>query len=104
MENRKVLKWDDIAMAKLSLEKMIMHFAHCNRAEGLMEKTIGWYGEMLGYYIKFLKSLDKETVLDEFNIYNVRDFIVYEQGRNLSPFTVQCKVRASFVSRYRFDT
>ena len=37
------LHWEDINMAELELEKLILHFAQSNRAEGKSPKTVSWY-------------------------------------------------------------
>lgn len=81
-------------MTELDLEKLITHFAHSNKAEGKSPKTISWYGDMLSDYTKFLQTRSTKTILAEFNVNNVREFVIHNQGRSLSPFTIQGKVRA----------
>jgi site-specific recombinase XerD len=56
---------------------------------------------MLRDFTRFLESTSRRLILDELNIVNVREFIIYEQGRPVSPYTVQGKVRAlkAFSSR-----
>ena len=81
-------------MAELELDKLILHFAQSNKAEGKSPKTISWYSEMLTDFARFLASTGKRLVLSEFNITTVREFIIHEQGRGMSPFAVQGKVRA----------
>lgn len=49
---------------------------------------------MLHDFVRFLKSKGCHALLSEFNIQMVREFIVREQERGLSPFSVQGKVRA----------
>lgn len=88
------LTWGDIDMDEVTLNNLIIHFAQSNKAEGKSPKTVIWYSEMLGSYTKFLESNNINAVLAEFNVNNVRQFIIHEQERQLSPFTVQCKVRA----------
>jgi len=88
------LHWGDIDMAHLGLEKLILHFEQSNKAEGKSEKTVVWYNEMLCGFIKFSLSKGQEAVLANFNATIVREFIIHEQGRELSPFTIQAKVRA----------
>jgi site-specific recombinase XerD len=91
---RKNLKWVDINMAEVKLDKLVIHFAQSNKAEGKSAKTISWYSEMLIGFIRFLKSHDYKAVLSDLDIESVREFIVYEQERGVSPYTVQGKVRA----------
>jgi len=81
-------------MAELDLTKLVTHFAQSNRAEGKLPKTITWYTEMLTDFARFLESKGCRGVLSEFDIETVRDFVVYEQERGMSPYTVQGKVRA----------
>jgi site-specific recombinase XerD len=91
---RRNLRWVDINMAELELDKLILHFAQSNKAEGKSPKTIGWYTEMLTGFARFLAASGKRPVLEEFNVVSVREFIIHEQERGLSPYTVQGMVRA----------
>lgn len=81
-------------MAELELEKLIPHFEQSNKAEGKSPKTITWYTEMITGFTRFLTGTGRRPVLAEFNILTVREFIIHEQERGLSPYTVQGKVRA----------
>jgi site-specific recombinase XerD len=91
---RKNLRWVDIDMATLNLDKLIVHYSLTNKAEGKSPKTIAWYNEMLNGFVKYLISTSRNAVLDEFNMATVREFIVHEQNRPVSPYTVQAKARA----------
>jgi len=88
------LHWGDIDMAHLELEKLILHFEQSNKAEGKSSKTVTWYTDMLGGFIRFVRSTGQGAVLANFNPTTVREFIIHEQVRGLSPFTIQAKVRA----------
>jgi len=92
--NRANTKWSDIDMSKLDLTKLVSHFAQSNKAEAKSPKTVSWYTEMLLDFVRFLRSRNREAVMSEFNAVTVREFIVYEQERGMSPYTVQGKVRA----------
>lgn len=81
-------------MAELDLDKLITHFEQSNKAEGKSPKTVSWYSEMLHDFVDFLQLRETETILAEFDVDNVREFIVHMQDRPLSPYTVQAKVRA----------
>jgi len=94
MKVNRTLKWSDINMAELNLTKLVTHFAQSNKAEGKSPKTVSWYTEMLTDFAKFLERTARRPVLAEFNVEAVREFVVYEQGREMSPHTVQGKVRA----------
>ena len=80
-------------MSELGLPKLVVHFAQSKRAEGKSPVTVTWYSDMLNSFIKFLEITDRRTVLSEFNVINIREFRIHEQGRLVSPFTVQGKVR-----------
>jgi integrase/recombinase XerD len=88
------LGWTDIDMSAVELDKLLKHFTQCLKSEGKSLKTISWYGEMLCVFIRYLESSGISAVLVNFNLVNVRDFVVYEQNRELSPYTVQARVRA----------
>ena len=45
-------------------------------------------------FTKFLLLTGQAAILSNFNATIVREFIIHEQGRGLSPFTIQAKVRA----------
>lgn len=91
---RRILRWSDIKMADLDLTKLVSHFAQSNKAEGKSPKTVSWYTEMLFDFVKFLRSSGREVILAELHSLSVREFIVHEQARAVSPYTVQGKVRA----------
>jgi len=88
------LYWGDINMADLELRKLILHFAQSNKVEGKSPKTISWYTEMLTCFVQFIESIGRSTILANFNLQTAREFIIHEQDRNLSAFTIQAKVRA----------
>ena len=81
-------------MAKVELDKLIIHFAQSNKAEGKSPKTISWYSEMLTGFARFLAASGERPVLEEFNVVPVREFVIHEQERKMSPYSVQGKVRA----------
>jgi site-specific recombinase XerD len=87
-------RWRDINMAEINLERLLLHFSQCNRAEGKSPKTISWYGEMIGAFIGFLKSSGRAPILAEFSLESAREFVVSEQTREVSPYTVQARVRS----------
>ncbi len=92
--SRRNLKWLDIDMAEVELDKLILHFAQPNKAEGKSPKTIAWYSEMLTDFTRFVESAGYRSILSNFDVETVREFVVSEQERGLSPYTVQGKVRA----------
>lgn len=56
---RPKLTWADLEMSKLELTKLITHYAQSNKADNKSAKTVTWYSEMLGDYVKFLESTSK---------------------------------------------
>ena len=88
------LRWVDIDMAEVELDKLILHFAQSNKVEGKSPRTIGWYSEMLGDFVRFLELKGYRGALSGFEIQTIREFVVHEQERGMSPYTVQGKVRA----------
>jgi site-specific recombinase XerD len=91
---RSNLTWVDLEMSQLDLTKLISHYAQSNKADNKSAKTVTWYSEMLECYVKFIRATNREPILTELNVETVREFILHEQSRSLSPFTVQGKVRA----------
>ena len=55
---RRNLQWGDLDMAELELEKLILHFAQSNKAEGKSPKTISWYSEMLTGFVQAIFTYD----------------------------------------------
>jgi site-specific recombinase XerD len=94
MKVKNIRNWLNINMKGLDLKKLIIHYAQSNKAEGKSPKTVSWYSDMLLDFINHLRKAGKHTTLSEFSVRNVREFIVREQGRGMSPYTVQAKVRA----------
>lgn len=76
-------------MSEIELKKLISHFALSNRSEGKSPKTITWYTEMLSDFVRWLQRNGKSITLAEFNVMNVREFVIHMQESNLSPYTVQ---------------
>ena len=81
-------------MPDFSLVKLIAHFAQCNKAEGKAAQTVFWYTQMLEEFTKFLSNNSKAVTLELLNPASVREFIVTQQDKGLSPHTVACRIRA----------
>ena len=88
------LRWSDIKMLELDLGKLILHFAQCNKSEGKSPRTISWYTESIMELSKFLVASGRKLILGEFSVASTREFIIAQQTKGLSPFTVQGRVRA----------
>jgi site-specific recombinase XerD len=91
---RRNFKWADIDMSDIELDKLVLHFTQCMKAEGKSSKTVSWYEEMLSVFTRYLESSGIAPVLASFKLENVRTFILFEQERGISPYTVQARVRA----------
>lgn len=81
-------------MLELDLGKLILHFAQCNKSEGKSPRTISWYTEAIMEFTKFLGASGRKLILGEFSVASTREFIIAQQTKGLSPFTVQGRVRA----------
>ncbi len=79
-------------MSQLDLSNLIVHFAQSNKVEGKSPKTVSWYSEMLTSFAKHLEAIEIQPTLAELDITNVREFIIYEQGRQVSPYLIAVPV------------
>jgi site-specific recombinase XerD len=86
-------KWDHIDMADIQLDKLALHFAHAKKAEGRSLATVAWYGEKLSDFMSFLERIGTTATLSHFTPLAVREYVVNEQGRGISPYTIQGKAR-----------
>jgi hypothetical protein len=87
------LRWEDIQMAEIALDKLVLHFSQCNKAEGKSPKTVAWHTQMLTSFLAFLKTVGLDKMLADLTPSNVRGFILYEQSRKVSPYTVQARAQ-----------
>lgn len=94
VRKRRILRWDDITMSELDLNRLICHFSHSNKAEGKSPKTVAWYTEMLASFTGYLKSSGEHPSLSDLTIETAKDFVIHEQQRGVSPHTVHAKVRS----------
>jgi len=92
--NRVNLRWEDIQMSEIALDKLVLHFSQCNKAEGKSPKTVAWHTQMLTSFLAFLKTAGLGETLADLTPANVRRFILHEQSRKVSPYTVQARVRS----------
>jgi len=71
------LHWGNLNMVELELDKLILHFEQTNRAERKSPKTIIWYTEKIAGFAKFLSDTGRRSVLADFDISTVREFIIH---------------------------
>jgi site-specific recombinase XerD len=93
VSSRGNLRSGNLKMAELELDKLILQFVLSNKVDGKSLRTIFWYSQILAGFVRFLASISRRPVLAEFNIMVIREFIVHEQDRKLSAYTVKGKVR-----------
>jgi len=91
---RRNLHWGDLDMSEVELTKLISHFALNNRSEGKSPRTESCYTEMLSDYIRWLRLTGIRETLSGLDVTSAREFILYQQGKGLSPYTIQGRVRA----------
>jgi integrase/recombinase XerC len=75
-------------MTELQMDRLLQHFAHCCQAEGKSPNTVDWYSERASRFVRFLVDMGRKPTLANFNLETARDFIVHDQQRGLSPFTI----------------
>ena len=91
----------------LTIDELIGRYAVSNQADGKSPKTIGWYGDILTQFLRYLKANGYQGILSTFNMDIIRGYILFlqrrpkfqghpfisQKGDLLSPKTVQCHVR-----------
>jgi site-specific recombinase XerD len=92
----------------IDLNALVEHFELYNKTEGKSPKTVLWYNMVLTQFKRFLKQVDKSTVLSELGEPEVREFILFlqektkwqdnpylpKQHEKLRAITIQTYVRA----------
>ena len=97
--------------AVLELSSLIQHFELHNRTEGKSASTVEWYNQTLGLFLAWLEGEGMSTQLQYLGEDEVREFILYLQGRKgvwgaVSSYTLNNRVRglrAFFNWLYRRD-
>ena len=93
--------------ASPTITKLSAHFEMSNVADGKSESTITWYEDILKLFSRYLKENGHSNSIDEFNIENAREYVLYLRSRNkfgkyantqvqhtgLSPKTVRGHIR-----------
>ncbi len=93
--------------ASLTIAKLSSHFKMSNLADGKSESTITWYEDILKLFSRYLKGNALSNSIEEFNIENAREYVLYLRSRNkfckyantqvqhtgLSPQTVRGHIR-----------
>lgn len=74
-------RWSDVRKEELSLEKLVAQFQIANQAEGKSPKTIHWYEERLGMFLRFLRARSHPLLLGEVGVHEGRAFVVSMQDQ-----------------------
>ena len=85
----------------IELSALAKHFELNNRTEGKSSKTIDWYNLALKQFHRFLIESEKSTNLGELGVSEVREFILYLQGRyklQVNPFVTNHRDRLAAIS------
>ena len=98
---------DKPTRASPTINKLITHFELSNLADGKSDSTITWYQDILKLFTRYLKENRHTNRIEEFNIENARNYVLYLRSRNkfgrytntslqhsgLSPQTVRGHIR-----------
>ena len=99
MVKRRNPRWEEMDKSNVDLCVLKQHFDVHNRTEGKSPKTVGWYNEVLGMFIKWLNEHGMSTNLGSIGEPEVRQFILYIQEKPgikgpMSSHSVANRVRA----------
>jgi site-specific recombinase XerD len=81
-------------MAGLELCKLAQHYAQSNAADGKSPITIHGYTYNISLYVRYLAKMGVPALLSSLRLDLARDFVLHEQARGMSPYSVQDEVRA----------
>ena len=99
MASKKNLRWEDMDKSKTDLSVLKQHYEVHNRTEGKSPRTVGWYNEVLGLFMRWLGEDGSSTAIGDIDENTVRRFILHIQERpgikgHASTHTVANRVRA----------
>ncbi len=91
--SRKVVK------GNLELDMLVERFQTHNRSDGKSPKTVEWYSQALDLFLEWLRAEGMSTCVDDLGEDEVRNFVLYLQGRRglwglASSHTLNNRVRA----------
>ena len=84
MASNRNLRWEEIDKSQTDLSVLLQHFEVHNKTEGKSPRTVGWYNEVLGMFIRWLREDGSSTAIGDIDEYTVRRFILYVQEKPLS--------------------
>ena len=99
MASNRNIRWEKIDKSKNRPLGVMQHFEVHNKAERKSPRTVGWYNEVLGMFIKWLREDGSSTAIGDIDENMVRRFILHIQEKPgikgpVSTHTVANRVRA----------
>ena len=94
------IRWGAMDKSTVDLPVLIQHFEVHNRTEGKSPRTVDWYNQVLGMFRNWLQANGLRTNVGSIGENEVRQFILYIQGRPglkssvMSSHSVSNRVRA----------
>jgi len=93
------LRWEEMDKSKIDLSVLMQHFEVNNRTEGKSPRTVGWYNEVLGLFIRWIGEGGSSAAIGDIDEDTVRRFILHTQEKpgmkgRASTHTVADRVRA----------
>ena len=67
--------------AGTDLSTLIQHFHIHNQSEGKSPRTVEWYDQVLGRFLRWLEGEDRPTNLGQLDEMVVREYLIYLQAR-----------------------
>ena len=52
MATKRNLRWEEMYKSRSDLSVLMQHFEVHNRTEGKSPRTVGWYNEVLGLFVR----------------------------------------------------
>jgi len=84
--------------ASPTIAKLSSHFEMSNLADGKSESTITWYRDILKLFSRYLKENMHSNSIEEFNIENARNYVLYLRSRSKFGRYVNTQVQHSGLS------
>ncbi|MFC2013458.1 tyrosine-type recombinase/integrase [Chloroflexota bacterium] len=78
----RVITRDKPTRASPTINKLITHFEMSNLADGKSDSTITWYRDILKLFTRYLKETKHTKRIEEFNIENARNYVLYLRSRS----------------------
>ncbi|PPR21089.1 MAG: hypothetical protein CFH40_01719 [Alphaproteobacteria bacterium MarineAlpha10_Bin3] len=68
MTRKKNLRWEEMDKSNTDLSVLMQHFEVNNRTEGKSPKTVGWYNEVLGLFLSFVRGIGLAALIATHNL------------------------------------